>query len=363
MARSSEFAPAPVAFGLARLSRQRRTRPKVALPPGCDPDSIVLTFPVAAEHAGLRLDRFIQNRIPRLSRTKAQAIVRSCAFAHDGRRRRVSERVRFGEIVMLVRPYFKEPDAPTNFGVVYEDDAIIGIDKPALLPVHPSATYHKNTLTYAMRQRWGDDAPHIAHRLDRETSGLVICAKHIEAERALKRAFEERRVQKRYIAIVQGQLENNSGLIDLPIARPEQGLHILMEVKAAGQGSPSVTRYEVLERKEEATLVSLSPKTGRQHQLRVHMGAIGHPIVGDKLYGPEGVQPFMEYIDQGMTPALQRRLGHDRQALHALDLEFEHPMSGQKQKVRAPFSADLRALWEAMGPRLNDGPSALESLS
>ncbi len=305
----------------------------------------MLTFPVAPEHAGQRLDKFIQSRIPRLSRTRAQEIVRSCAYRSDGTLRRPSERVRAGETVLLVRPPFEEPETPLFFDTLYEDDAILALDKPSGLPVHPSATYHKHTLTFLLRERFGDDPPRIAHRLDRETSGLMLCSKTPAAERRLKNAFETRRVSKRYLAIVRGSIAENEGRIELPMAPAKEGLHILMEVTAPGVGSPCATRFRVVARNEDSTLVALAPESGRQHQLRVHLSAIGSPIVGDKLYGPDGVSPFLEIIEQGMSEALRARLGHARQALHAYALTFEHPETGAPTTLRAPLPADLLELW------------------
>jgi 23S rRNA pseudouridine1911/1915/1917 synthase len=300
---------------------------------------------VAQEHAGQRLDRFIQHRIPRLSRTRAQEVVKACAYRPDGSRRKASDRVRAGEVVLLVRPAFEEPNVPLFFDVVHEDDAILALDKPAGLPVHPSASYHRNTLTYLLRQRYGNDAPRIAHRLDRETSGLLICARTLDAERSLKIDFENRRVHKRYLAVVRGVMPDDTGRIELPMDRAKEGLHILMEVTPNGQGYPCATRYRVVARRDDATLVALAPESGRQHQLRVHLAALGFPIIGDKLYGPEGVQTFLDYIETGMTDALRARLGHDRQALHAYELEFTHPGTGNAATLRAPLSNDLVALW------------------
>ncbi|MGB5810741.1 MAG: RluA family pseudouridine synthase [Polyangiales bacterium] len=307
----------------------------------------MLTFSVAPEQAGQRLDQFVQTRIPRLSRTRAQEIVKGCAYRADGSRRRSSERVRTGEIVILVRPAFEEPIVPLYFDVLYQDEAVLAVNKPSGLPVHPSATYHKNTLTFLLRQRFGDDAPQIAHRLDRETSGLLLCGRTVEAERRLKNAFENRRVRKRYVAIVQGTIPDDEGRIDLPMDQAKEGLHILMEVAPEGEGYASVTRYRVLARHADRTLVSLAPESGRQHQLRVHLSALGFPIVGDKLYGPEGVQPFLDYIDTGMTPALASRLGHERQALHAHTLTFDHPTTGEPTTLSAPLPDDMVALWDA----------------
>lgn len=317
----------------------------VERPPGTDPDGILLTFPVAPEHAGMRLDRFIQSRIPRLSRTRAATIVRSCAFRSDGAKRRASERVRAGETVILVRPSFKEPNAPLDFGVLYEDAAVLVVDKPAGLPMHPTATYHRHTLTYQLRERYPERPPQPAHRLDRETSGVVVCGKTLDAERALKRAFERREVSKRYVAIAHGEIADDAGQIDLPLARPASGLHILMEVQEGG--ATAVTDYEVLERREGLSRVSLRPVTGRQHQLRVHLAALGHPIVGDKLYGAEGVAVFYDYIeaDMDVTPPLLERLGMARQALHAAALTMPHPDSDQPLELESPLPVDMVALW------------------
>lgn len=295
----------------------------------------------------MRLDRFIQTRIPRLSRTRANQIVRACAYHQDGRRRRPSERVRFGETVILVRPAFEEREVPREFGVIYEDDALLVIDKPAGLPVHPSASYHKNTLTYLLRERYPDPTPHLAHRLDRETSGVLVCAKTVEDERAVKGQFERRETAKTYRAIVRG-IPDAEGQIELPMGRVTEGLHLLMEVK--DEGSAASTGYRVVARAPAHALVELYPKTGRQHQLRVHLAAIGHPIVADKLYGPEGPAPFLEYVDAGeVTPELEARLGHPRQALHAHQLVIKHPRSDAPLTLVAPLPEDLLDLWERLG--------------
>ncbi len=326
-----------------------RTGPQLRLPPGSPPDAILLSFPVPREHAGLRLDRFIQTRIPRLSRTRAQAIVREAGRRADGTRRRPSDIVREGETVLLVRAGFTEPDAPTEYGLLYEDDALFVLDKPAGLPVHPTATYHRNTLTYVLRARYGDRTPRIAHRLDRETSGVLACAKTIDDERVLKNAFEGRRVRKSYLAIVRGALAAERGDITLPISPVREGLHLLMEIRDDGsEGARAETGYEVVARGPAHTLVALHPRTGRQHQLRVHLSAIGHPIVGDKLYGPEREAVFYEHIETGMTPELLARLGHERHALHAHRLGFDHPRTGLPIAFEAPLAPDLVALWRGL---------------
>ena len=328
-----------------------------ALPPGCATDSIILAFPVAPEFSGMRLDLFIQTRIPRLSRTRAQRIVKACGYREDGVKSRASDLVRTGETVYLVRPPFEEPSAERELPIVYEDEAMLAINKPPGLPVHPSASYHRNTVSFILQERYGyDAAPRIAHRLDRETSGLLLCARTLTHERLLKAAFENRHMQKTYLAIMRGEMRDDAGTIALSMARPERGLHILMEVR--GDGLAAVTDYQVRARVPGHTLVELFPRTGRQHQLRVHLSAIGHSIVGDKLYGPEREQPFLEVIDRGgLTPELIARLGHPRHALHAHRLTFAHPLTGRELTLEAPLSPDLMQLWEALGKAPSAAPA------
>jgi 23S rRNA pseudouridine1911/1915/1917 synthase len=257
-----------------------------------------------------------------------------------------SDRVRYGETVFIIRPPFEEPVAPRDFGILYEDEDVLALDKPPGLPVHPSATYHKNTLSHLLRERYGAHAPQIAHRLDKETSGVVVCGKHPDAERRLKRAFEDRRTQKTYLAIARGHVDPEEGSIEIPIGRAPEGLHLLMEPRSLDEGgSPAVTAYRALARERGLSMVELKPVSGRQHQLRVHLAALSHPIVGDKLYGPEGAAPFFEFIEAGMTPALERRLGLARQALHAYRLVIPHPRHERSLDLEAPLPEDMAQLW------------------
>jgi 23S rRNA pseudouridine1911/1915/1917 synthase len=304
--------------------------------------------------------------MPRLTRTRAQKIVRSSAFRLDGAPRRPSDIVRSGETVYLVRERFEEPETPLHFGVLHQDTAVLLVDKPAGLPMHPTATYHKHTLSYLLRQRYeplGEFVPRIAHRLDRETSGVVVCARNLSAERLLKKAFERHQIDKSYLAIIQGELPDNTGDIDLPMAPVREGLHVLMEINP--DGLTAFTHYEVLARAGQHALVALFPRSGRQHQLRVHLAALGCPIVGDKLYGPEREAPFLEYIETGLTPPLLARLGHERQALHAHTLSFTHPDSGERFRAVAPLPTDMADLWarlSAQGSTRLAHPSQLEGV-
>lgn len=326
----------------------KRPRPLAEVPPGYDPNSVVLTFAVPNELDGQRLDRFLAWRIPRLTRSRAAEIIDACCVFPDGTKRQAADRVWARETVMLVREKFAEPDAPREFGVLYQDEALVIVDKPAGLPVHPSATYHHNTLTALLTLRFGHTAeraaPQIGHRLDKETSGIVVCAYPGPDEAIIKRQFELREVHKEYLAIVRGSLAEGEGVIELPLQRSVLGLHNMMETSETGL--PARTRYVVIGRKRSATLVHLFPETGRQHQLRVHLSAIGHPIIGDKLYGPEREAVFLEVIERGLTPDLLARLGHPRHALHAHRVRLRHPRTNQPFDVTSPLPADLAALWE-----------------
>ena len=331
----------------------KRPRPLAEVPAGYDPNSVVLTFAVPNELDAQRLDRFLSWRIPRLTRSRATEIITACCVLPDGTRRVPTERVWAGETVMLVREKFVEPDAPREFAILYEDDAIVAIDKPPGLPVHPSATYHHNTLTSLLTRRFtiagGPPPPQIAHRLDKETSGIVVCTRPGPDDAHVKHQFATRGVQKEYLAIVRGSMTSDEGEIDRPMRPATVGLHNMMETCEPGSEGPALearTRYRVIERKPSATLVHLFPETGRQHQLRVHLASIGFPIVGDKLYGPEREAIFLEIIERGgLDDDLRARLGHVRHALHACSVTFRHPRTGELLQITSPLPQDLVELW------------------
>lgn len=316
---------------------------------------MVLAFSVPNELDGQRLDRFVQWRIPRLTRGRATEIVTACAYLADGSRRAPSDRVRAREVVLLVRERFVEPEVPRDFEQLYRDEWVMALSKPAGLPVHPSPTYHKNTLTSLLRERFGPQFPQICHRLDRETSGVIVCATPGPDEAQIKEQFAKRRVAKEYLAIVRGKPEHDSGVIELALRRTDADcpdgmspVHLRMLVDP--EGLPARTRYRVIARRHDRSLVHLAPKTGRQHQLRVHLAAIGHPILGDKLYGPDEGAGFLEHIETGMTPDLERRLGHSRHALHAFRCAIQHPRTQERIWFEAPLPPDLVQLW-------NDAPA------
>lgn len=302
-----------------------------------DDNVIRLRIVVPHECDGWRLDHFLKRRIGRLSRTRIQGII-STQITLNGRRARSSTPVHQGETIYLERPAPIEPDVPRRFDVLYEDEAVLVIDKPAGLPMHTSAKFWRNTLVAVLREKYPGQHTEICHRIDRETSGVMLIARTPTAGSMLKSAFAQRRISKRYLALVKG-CPPDHGVIDQPIKLLETPTHLMMG--PAADGLPAVTRFQVKKRFAAHALVAAEPETGRQHQIRVHLAALGYPLVGDKLYGA-GEQYFMEACDTGISADLLERFdGLPRHALHAERLTFPHPLSGNPTTVVCPLPPDL----------------------
>jgi 23S rRNA pseudouridine1911/1915/1917 synthase len=303
-----------------------------------DPDIIELDIVVPVECGGWRLDHFLKRRIGRLSRTRIQSILREQIFFSDGRAVRPAASVRAGETILLRRPAPIEPEVPRRFDVLYEDASVLVIDKPAGLPMHTTAKFWRNTLTALLRERYPNESMEVAHRIDRETSGVLVIARGHAVASFLTQAFARRVVDKTYLALVKGQ-PPDAGRIDQPIKLLDTPTHVMMG--PAADGLPAVTSFRVLRRYADHALCEAKPETGRQHQIRVHFQGLGHPIVGDKLYGA-GEALFMRACDEGVTPELLAAFdGLPRHALHAHRLTFPHPESRQPLTVESPLPADL----------------------
>jgi 23S rRNA pseudouridine1911/1915/1917 synthase len=302
-------------------------------------DIIPVRLRVPAECAGWRLDHFLKHRIRRLSRTKIRDIIETQVRLPDGRRPRPASGVRGGEVIVIDRPAPQEPPVPRYFGVLAEDETFLALDKPAGLPIHTTAKYFRNTLTALLREKYPDQPLQVCHRIDRETSGVLLVARDPEAASQLKRAFARRHVKKSYLALVHG-VPPAEGVIDLPLKLLDSPSRIMMGVHAGGL--PSISRYRVIRAFAAHALVEVAPETGRQHQIRVHLAAIGHPIVGDKLYRASE-RAFMDFCDGGLTPELLEAFdGLARQALHAHRLTFPHPRTREPITVESPLPEDLR---------------------
>ncbi len=306
---------------------------------------------------GFRIDRFLVHRIRRLSRTRVQAIVRAGQLYRRGSdtpERRVGVRVHTGDQFLLVRPAPIEPEVVRTYVELYRDQVLLVLDKPAGLPVHPSARYHLNTLTHLLHTRLGPDHGwELAHRLDRETSGVLLLGRRGRGNSCsvIKQAFFAREVHKTYWAVVHGRLEQ-SRVIDIPLG-PALGSAVRIKMGPRALDDGGVTASTTVRplaygefRAQPITLVHARPHTGRQHQIRVHLAEIGHGIVGDKLYGLDESN-FLEVIDGDRPMAdLERQLGARRHALHARKLTLLHPESGRPMTFVAPWPRDLSGLIE-----------------
>jgi 23S rRNA pseudouridine1911/1915/1917 synthase len=311
-------------------------------PPSMPRDAIPVVLTVIRERSGMRLDKYLTIEMPRLSRTRAAKIADEYAFSAAGVRLAPSKKVRTGDVIVLFRPAWEEPDAPRDVPIVYEDDAILAVNKPAGLPVHPTAKFHRNTLTSILAERFPNERVALCHRLDKETSGVLVAARTREAEITLKNAFAGRDVHKTYHAIVHGTVEQDAFLIDAAMALAGgDELSVLMQVRDERDGGlPSRTRIRVIERLAGFTVVEASPETGRQHQIRVHLAHAGHPIVGDKLYAHSPAM-FIAALNDELTEEMRLSLRLARHALHAARISFVHPTRRDAITIEAQTPDDM----------------------
>jgi 23S rRNA pseudouridine1911/1915/1917 synthase len=331
--------------------------PNVGVDPALAPEGwIDIPLTVSLGLGGYRLDRFLKARIKRLSRARIQTIIERGQVRREGQiLDRASIRVRAGDRLVLRRPAPPEPPTPMHYDVLYEDEALLVLDKPAGLPVHPSARYHRHTLTALMRERLGPDHGwEMAHRLDRETSGVLVFGRSrrtvgagaLASASTLKRAFAQRTVEKVYLGLARGTVAEPLSIRDPLGPDSDSEVRIKMGIRSIEDGGLSArTDVEPLAhgsfREEPITLVRCQPHSGRQHQIRVHLAARGHGLLGDKLYGIDE-QHFIDVVDHGRPmDDLEAMLGLSRHALHAAELTLEHPGHGGTMTFRAPWPRPL----------------------
>jgi len=314
------------------------------------------TFTVGEEHAGLRLDVLLSLALRDYSRTFLQRAIREGRVVVGDRPvNKPSTVVRAGQRIRVALPVLApdriEPEA-IPLDILYEDEDILVINKPPDMVVHPSRGQASGTLANALLHHCktrvsdigGPLRPGIVHRLDRDTSGAILCAKTNAAHRALADQFRMRLVEKEYLAVVRGQPEHDEGDIALPIGR-DRRMREKMRVLTAG-GRPAMTYYALLERFRRFALVRAVPRTGRTHQIRVHLSFMGHPVAADALYGGgDAVYPS----EAAGRPADAREPPLiTRQALHAHRLAFTHPVTGRRVAVEAPVPPDMERLLAAL---------------
>jgi len=300
-----------------------------------------VTFTVEPNYAGWRLDLYLCEKIRRLSRTRVQRILERSLVAD--RPLKPSTRVHPGLTFTLRRRAQAEPEVPEDVVELHLDAHLLVLEKPAGLPIHPTARYHHNTLVKLLERRHGPGLrADPAHRLDRETSGLLVCGRGAEASRALMRAFQSGDVHKEYLAIVEGEPPDTFA-VDAPIAEGTAAVRIAVRIDPRA-GKPARTRFGVERRFDRDgapfALLRCFPETGRQHQIRIHAREAGFPLVGDKIYGPDPGY-FDRFSRRCLEPEAWTRLRLRRHALHAARLAFPHPATGERLVFESPLPPDL----------------------
>jgi len=321
---------------------------------------IEVIFEVEPNYDGWRLDRYLQQKIPRLSRARIQRLIHH-KLKPGPKTLKPATHVRPGLRVVLLKDVDDEPD-PTHdrpVRIVHDDPALLIVDKPAGMAVHPSARYHKHTVTEWMAEHTPNPdgtRPDLAHRIDRETSGLLACARTKDATRALKKSFVGRDVEKAYLALAFGRVGPDAFTVDAPL-RLTEDVKVIMEV--AEGGLPSLTGFRVrrrgtLDDGRALTLVECFPHTGRQHQIRVHLAHLGHPLLGDKIYGGP-TERFLRFANGTATDQDRADVVLGRHALHAWKLALPHPVTGRRAAFESPLAPDLQAFCDAH-VRWDEGP-------
>lgn len=331
-------------------------------------------FGLRVEDVSFRLDNFLSERLHWRSRTSVQRLIREGSVLVDvpvpdrparGEptvERRVSRRLVHGSLVVVIIPEELRleisPYATEELCIVYEDDELLCVDKPPGLTVHPAGRHLTDTLIQRVHARYRAETPDgvpgkvpikLCHRLDRETSGLVLLGKNAASHTAMMQAFENRRVQKEYLAIVRGVPERDAGSVEYDLG-PALASEVRIKMAPVADGLPARTEWEVLERHADCTLLLCRPHTGRQHQIRVHLDAIGYPLVGDKLYGVDE-RTFLRNALGELGHREMSDLELPRHALHNHSLTFAHPRTGEELRIECPLAPDLRAYLNRLDQR------------
>ena len=319
---------------------------------------------VTAEHVAMRLDRFLDDSLPELSRSQIKRLIDEGAVTLNGGTSKPGFKLRGGEEIRVVLPDPLAATAeaePIPLQILYEDPALVVVNKPAHLVVHPAPGHQSGTLVNALLHHCkdlsgvgGELRPGIVHRLDKDTSGVMVATKDDHTHRYLARQFKAHSIQRRYRALVHGLVAETMGTIDQPIGR--HPVHRKKMSTVARSSRRAVTRWQVLRRYEadRMTLVDLSLETGRTHRIRVHMAGMNCPVVGDPLYG--GASRIKAIADQRlrqMVAALQR------QFLHAWQLGFEHP-NGLQMVFQADVPSELREILCYLEGKYHYSPTDLE---
>lgn len=320
-------------------------------------------FHLPSEELSIRLDAFLKLRLAWRSRSSIQKLIADGfvlvapagpdfrpSVQEPALERRAARLLRNGaKVVVVIPPELRLPDKiadPANLVVLYEDEDVLAVDKPAGQAVHPSGKHMTGTLIQEVHARYSEGAElpvpvRLCHRIDKETSGIVLLAKGARAHRQIRKQFERHTIEKEYLAIVRGSPREDSGCIDLPLG-PALASEIRMKIAVRSDGAEAQTEWRVLERRARVSLLACRPRTGRQHQIRVHLAALGHPLVGDKLYGGDD-ELFLKSARRELEAEDLAALELERQALHNHRLAWNAPSGGDRREVVSELAADLRA--------------------
>jgi 23S rRNA pseudouridine1911/1915/1917 synthase len=308
-----------------------------------------VTIRVFEKDRGRRLDQFLSEADLNLSRSQAKNLIKKNNILLNQRPTKPSIHLKTGSLISVTlprpEPLLLEPE-PLPLTIHYEDSSVIVVDKPPGMVVHPAAGNPSGTLVNALLYHCKDLAgingilrPGIVHRLDKDTSGLMVVAKDDEAYQQLTKQFKNRTVEKVYLAIAYGHFNKEEGLIDSAIGRhPSQRKRMSV---LARKGRAAITRWKRIESLNGFTLLEIFPRTGRTHQIRVHLASVGHPLLGDPLYGRKG---RLGSIQDPVLKACMKRM--NRQALHAQRLSFSHPRTGERIEFESPIPEDMREVLE-----------------
>jgi 23S rRNA pseudouridine1911/1915/1917 synthase len=319
-------------------------------------DDRLLELTVKHKTEGGRLDQYLAGQLADLSRSLIQKAIEAGEVTVNGAAAKASYKVRFGDRIRLRLP---EPTHPTPvpedipLEVLYEDDYLALINKPYAMVVHPAKGHWSGTLVNALQFRFahlsgvnGDYRPGIVHRLDRDTSGVILVAKEEETHRDLAMQFERRKIFKEYVAITQGVLDRDSDYVELRIARHPHEREKMMTTGEEEEGKEACSFYEVIERFRGYTFCRISPRTGRTHQIRVHLASVDCPVLADKLYSGRDCLRLSDLVP-GLDAAADEVL-MPRQALHAHRLRFWHPRLHRVIEAEAPLPPDFVRTLEAL---------------
>lgn len=312
-----------------------------------DNDKTLFSIHVEEKDQGKRIDRFLSEVISNLSRSQANKLIKSKAIFLNEKPTKPSAHLRAGDIISGsipgVEPISLKPE-PIPINILYEDSSIIIVNKPPGMVAHPAYGHSSGTLVNALLYYCKDlkgingvIRPGIVHRLDKGTSGVMVVAKDDKSYHNLAKQFKERIVEKVYLTIVYGNFNQDEGVINSKIGRhPKERKRMSTKTK---KGRSAVTFWKIVERFDNFTLLETRPRTGRTHQIRVHLATTGHPIVGDPLYGRKGKLGSIQ--DPLVRECLKRM---NRPALHAQKLSFNHPITGEKMEFVAPIPEDMKEL-------------------